>query len=80
MRRCVVSITSNIAEGFGRYTPPDKKHFYVMASGSNSELLSQLYLAKDLTYIHEETFIQLMSSAVRISKMLSSLIESVASS
>ncbi|MFA5130549.1 MAG: four helix bundle protein [Patescibacteria group bacterium] len=80
MRRCSVSITSNIAEGFGRYTSPDKKHFYIMASGSGSELLNQLYLARDLAYISQDTCIKLTELLISISKMLSSLIRAVASS
>ncbi len=34
LRRAVVSITSNIAEGFNRKTLNDKSHFYIMAHGS----------------------------------------------
>lgn len=40
MRRAVISVSSNIAEGFARQQTKDKEHFYVMASGSLSELLS----------------------------------------
>ncbi len=53
MRRAAVSVTSNIAEGFGRHTPKDKEHFYVMASGSLLELKNQYITAKDLGYITE---------------------------
>ena len=51
MRRASVSVTSNIAEGFGRHTSKDKDHFYVMASGSLLELKNQYIIAKDLGYI-----------------------------
>lgn len=53
MRRAAVSITSNIAEGFGRHATKDKEHFYVMASGSLLELKNQCIIAKDLEYITE---------------------------
>lgn len=51
MRRAAVSITSNIAEGFGRHTFKDKVHFFYQARGSISELRNQLIIAKDISYI-----------------------------
>ena len=56
IRRAVVSITSNIAEGFGRYYFKDKSRFYVMARGSSTEVQNQLIIAKDLGYITEDSF------------------------
>lgn len=47
MRRCVVSVTSNIAEGFGRRTHNDKRRFYDMTVGSLFELQNQLYIVRD---------------------------------
>ncbi|NCC35667.1 MAG: four helix bundle protein [Chloroflexia bacterium] len=37
MRRAAISIPSNIAEGYGRYTPPDRRKFYLYARGSFEE-------------------------------------------
>jgi four helix bundle protein len=55
MRRASISVSSNIAEGFARLHVKDKERFYVTASASLSELLSQLIVSKDLNYItHEE--------------------------
>ena len=51
MRRAAVSITSNIAEGFGRRTSKDKARFYVQARGSCYEVQSQSYAARDLSYL-----------------------------
>ena len=51
MRRAAVSITSNIAEGFGRQTYKEKIQFYYVSSGSISELKNQIMIAKDLDYI-----------------------------
>lgn len=45
MRRCVVSITSNIAEGFSRQSYKEKIRFYTITQGSVTELQSQLYIA-----------------------------------
>lgn len=58
MRRAAISVSSNIAEGFGRQQNKDKEHFYVIASGSLSELLSQLILSNDLGYITADEFIE----------------------
>lgn len=51
MRRAVVSVTSNVAEGFGRQTYKEKIQFYYPASGSLTELKNQILLAKDLGYL-----------------------------
>ncbi|MBU6231110.1 four helix bundle protein [Patescibacteria group bacterium] len=56
MRRSAVSITSNIAEGFGRRTYKDKAHFYYQARGSMSELENQLILSRDISYISEKDY------------------------
>ena len=59
LRRAAVSIPSNIAEGFGRYTLPDYIRFLDIARGSNYEVQTQLRIARDLDYckdtlIHDE--------------------------
>src|SRR3989337_252831 len=56
MRRCVVSITSNITEGFSRSGKKEKVQFYYMALGSVTELQNQLIIAKDLSYINKLNF------------------------
>lgn len=57
MRRSAVSITSNIAEGFGRRTFKDKAHFYYQGRGSISELRNQLILSRDIAYISSKEFL-----------------------
>jgi four helix bundle protein len=54
MRRCSVSVPSNIAEGYKRKGKNDSIHFYVIAESSLEELRCQLFLSKDLKYITEE--------------------------
>jgi len=54
MRRASISVSSNIAEGSGRATLNDQKHFYRMAYSSLLEILNQLILASDLEYIGKE--------------------------
>lgn len=56
IRRCAVSIPSNIAEGFSRYSKKEKVNFYRIAKGSLSELQSQILIARDLEYINQTTF------------------------
>ena len=79
MRGAVVSVTSNIAEGFGRRSKPDKKHFYVMAAGSLSELMNQMIIAKDLAYLKPEVYAAYSDRAVSVSKLLNRLIVSLES-
>lgn len=55
MRRCCISIGSNIAEGCGRVGEAEKARFLQIAAGSQSELEYQLILAKDLGYLSTET-------------------------
>ena len=54
MRRSSMSISSNIAEGFGRSSIADKLHFYIMARGSLTELQNQIILTGDVGLITAE--------------------------
>ena len=54
LRRCGVSASSNIAEGFSRRTIKDKSHFYTMALGSVTEMQNQIFIARDIGYITRE--------------------------
>ena len=74
MRRVAVSITSNIAEGFGRRSWKDKVKFYTMASGSLIELRNQFYIARDVGYLNSVRFDKLMSLSVVVSKLIGGLI------
>ena len=56
LRRAVISVPSNIAEGSGRNTTKDQSHFYSMAYASLMEVLAQLDIACDLGYITKEEF------------------------
>ncbi len=76
MQRSAVSITSNIAEGFGRQTFKDKVHFYYIASGSLLELHNQLIIAKDLKYISVEEFNKIGNQLIVTHKIVNGLIKS----
>ena len=62
MRRAAVSVTSNIAEAFGRQTSRDKSKFYLIARGSCFEVQSQSHVARDVGYLTPETFAKLNQS------------------
>lgn len=51
---CSRSVTRNIAEGYGRYTFTDTRHFFIIARGSVTETMEQLATAFDEKYITEE--------------------------
>lgn len=56
IRRAVISISSNIAEGFGRYSYQENIQFCRIARGSINETLDQLYMALNENYINEGEF------------------------
>ena len=56
LRRAVVSVTSNIAEGSGRQSFKDQAHFLELSYGSLMEVMSQLDLALDLNFIDNEDY------------------------
>ena len=79
IRRAAVSIMSNIAEGFERYSRLEFGQFLSIARGSASEVRSQLHIARDLRYIQEHEFQALYDLCLRISRMLASLRSKTAS-
>lgn len=76
MERAVVSITSNISEGFGRQTTKDKTHFYVMARGSVFELQNQLLLARDIGLLQTKEFDSIAKQTIVCIRLLHGLIRS----
>src|SRR5574340_1256822 len=57
--RAVVSITSNLAEGFSRNSTKEKLQFYFISLGSLTEIQNQILIARDLKYISKEKFNEL---------------------
>jgi len=74
MRRAVVSITSNIAEGFSRQSYKEKLQFYYIAKGSLIEIDNQLLISKDIAYIKEDGFIKTSESIITVHKLINGLI------
>lgn len=75
MRRCAVSITSNIAEGFSRQSYKEKLQFYSMALGSVTELQNQLLVARDVGFITKEQFQEIAEQSVKVHKIINGLIK-----
>ena len=75
--RAVISIPTNISEGFGRYTSKDYIHFLIISRGSLSEVKYLILLSKDLKYITEIEYQELNNELSEIGKMLNGLIYSL---
>lgn len=74
IRRCAVSIPSNIAEGAYRNSNKEFRHFLGIANGSGGELYTQLLLASRLGYVKEEQTLSLITKSENINKMNAKLI------
>lgn len=70
IKRAVVSIASNIAEGAGRGSDKDFIRFLDMANGSAFELETQLYLSFDLEFIDEEKLNKVLKQLSEIQKLI----------
>lgn len=77
IRRSASSIPANIAEGCGRRGDAEFHRFLQIAMGSASELEYHLLLSHDLEYLDPSSHKELSGEAVRVKRMLSSLIRTV---
>ena len=75
IRRASISVSSNIAEGYGRKTDKEFIYFLNVAQASCYEVKSQLYLALDIEYISKVEFEKIFSICDEISKTLHGLIK-----
>lgn len=73
MRRAMISVSSNIAEGSSRKTEKDQAYFYTTAYSSLIELLNQIILSLDLEYIDKEHYNDLRKSIELISNQINAL-------
>lgn len=73
IRRAVISIPSNIAEGQGRNSSKEFIHFLSIAKGSMAELETQLLLCVRINYLKELEIEKAMSLVEEVGKMLHSL-------
>lgn len=77
IRRCAVSIPSNLAEGNARNSKDQYKYHVNVARGSLAELETQIYLSFDLGFISEEIHIQLLGMTDEIDRMIYGLLKSL---
>lgn len=77
IRRSAVSIPSNIAEGYGRYSTNDYIRFLQIAIGSLYEFQTQLEIGLNLGYLSKDIFEKVYGQSREIERMLSSLIKKV---
>jgi len=72
-----VSITSNIAEAFGRQGSNDKARFYMMARGSCFEVQSQSHIARDVGYLSPDDFTKLNQAIAQVIHALNKIMKTL---
>jgi four helix bundle protein len=77
LNRASLSISTNIAEGNGRFTKADRKNFFIIARGSVQECVPLLKLGKRRGLIQHLIYEQLKSDLEEIARMLSGLINGI---
>jgi four helix bundle protein len=73
LKKAGISISSNIAEGFGRRSSKEKQQFYLIAYGSALEIETQLYIANELKFVSQKGFTEAEAALLEIIKMLNKL-------
>jgi len=77
LRRAVISIPSNIAEGMGRMAIKERIHFLEISYASLTEVTCQMDIAESLGYITQEDLTQIENSATEIGRIMSGLRKSL---
>jgi len=75
IRRSSISIMANIAEGFGRQSKNEFLRFLDIARGSCSETQSHLFICKDLGYLENDLFNELIMQCQTIAKIITGLMK-----
>ena len=73
IRRAIVSVPSNLAEGSGRMSIKEQLHFYEISYGSLMEAYNQLIIAADLKYIGDNNLKELEPQIDVVARMLNGL-------
>ena len=76
-QRAAVSIPANIAEGYKKLSKADKLRFLNISQGSLEECRYYIILSRDLSYINNNTYNELIRSLEETSKLLNSYIRGV---
>jgi four helix bundle protein len=77
LRRAAVSVPSNIAEGHGRLTDSQFRHFLGNARGSLYELQTQIELARDLGFVDAERVSEFVKQGSEVARLINGLIASM---
>ncbi len=77
LRRAAVSIPTNIAEGFERYSRKEYVNFLNIAKGSAGEVRSLVRVALEVGYFERQTYDSLYNQALDLSRMLSTQIQAI---
>jgi len=78
IKRCTISIASNIAEGAGRNSNKEFRYFLGVANGSSYELQTQLILTYELNLIAKNKILSVLNLITEIQKMNYSFQKSIA--
>jgi four helix bundle protein len=77
IRRCAVSVATNIAEGYGKRGNAEFQRFLSISTGSVSELENHLLLSRDLRFLRDADYKRLQEEVVEVKRMLAGLIRKV---
>ena len=77
LRKAAVSVSANIAEGWGRGSTKEYVHFLLIARGSLMELLSHFAIAHELEYLNEPELSTIEADIENVGRMLNALITSL---
>lgn len=75
LRSAAISITGNIAEGFGRGHKKDKINFYLFSRGSSFEVQSHMFSGKTAGYFSERQIIPINEKCLKVIESLNKIIK-----
>ena len=77
LRRCAVSLPSNIAEGYGRRGNKEFHRFILIAVGSLFELQTQLEIARNISYLDQEEYIIINDKSRELEAMIAAFLKNI---
>lgn len=80
MRRAVVSVPSNISEGYMRFTPREYAKFLSIARGSCGEVMTQVMICEKLGYIDKNSVAEILKLADEVCRILYAMREKILAS
>jgi four helix bundle protein len=77
IRRAVLSISSNIAEGQGRFSKKEFRHYLAIANGSTYEVISLIHFTRKVGYLSQSDVKDILDKCSEVSRMLKGLRKSL---